>query len=271
MYHLLLLEWKKQKDYVLFKILLLAYIVLLPGALMIGKKIPGSTAEGMPFNPQTLFFNFPTVWSWLAYAGNWVVFFVLGFLGVLAITNEYTYRTLRQNIITGLHRRAFYMSKLYFMVAISLVFTAYYALCAIIIGSFHADPFYIKTLFVNMGVVPRYFLMCIGYMSFGLLVGILVKRTGIALFVYLTYAMFLEPVVRWSLHLRLFKHKSMHYYPLNAFEDLCPLPLSGQAEWFLKQNDFTMFLDATEATTASAIYIALFLFIADKRLEKADL
>jgi len=271
MLHLLELEWKKQKDFILFKILLIAYAVFLPGALMIGKKIPVMEGGANMFNPQVMLFHFPTVWDWLGYTGNWLVFFVLGFLGVLLITNEHTYRTLRQNIITGLHRREFLLSKVYFMLAICLAFTAYYSLCAIVIGSLHADTLYFTTIFLNWDMMPRYLLMCLGYMSFGLLVGVLVKRTGIALFVYLTYAMFLEPVLRWALHLRLLKNKSMNFYPLNSFEDLCPVPFTQQAESFLKENDFTMFLSPLEAVVSSCVYIALFIFIAYKRLENSDL
>ena len=271
MLHLLELEWKKQKDFNLFKILLIAYAVLLPGALMIGKKLPTAEEAGFPFNPQTILFQFPTVWEWLGYTGNWLVFFVLGFLGVLLITNEHSYRTLRQNVITGLHRREFFLSKLYFMLVVSFVFTVYYSLCAIVIGSLHADTLYFATIFKNWDLMPRYMLMCMGYMSFGLLVGVLVKRTGIALFVFLTYAMFLEPVIRYALHLRYIANKSMHFYPLNSFEDLCPLPFVKMAEGFVKENNFSWFLTPFEAVTASTIYIVLFLFIAYKRLENSDL
>ncbi len=270
MLHLLQFEWKKQKNFNLFKILMIAYVVLLPGALMIGKKIP--MEEGMPFNPQTMFFEFPTVWQWLGYTGNWLVFFVLGFLGVLLITNEHEYRTLRQNIITGMHRREFFLSKLYFMIAISVVFTVYYSLCALAIGTLHADDtLYFETVFKNWDYMPRYLLMCMGYMSFGLLTGVLIRRTGIALFVFLVYAMFLEPVIRWSLHLRYIKNKSMHFYPLNAFEDLCPVPIAQMTEGFVKQNNFSMLLSPGEAIAASGFYIVLFLFLAYYRLKNSDL
>lgn len=269
MLHLLQLEWKKQKNYVLFKILAAAYLLLLPAALMTGKKL--EVGEGAPFNPQTMFFQFPTVWEWLAYIGNWLVFFVLGFMAVLMVTNEFSYRTLRQNVITGLHRQQFFLSKLYFLVIISFLATVYYALCALVIGLAHADTVYFSTVFKNWDLIPRYFLMNIGYMSFGLLVAFWIKRTGIALFVYLAYSMFLEPVIRWAVHLQLWKHPSMNFYPLNVFEDLCPVPFSGQAEWFMKQNNFQLFLTPGQATVASMIYIGLFLYLSLQRLKRSDL
>ena len=133
MTHLLKLEWLKMKDYVLFRIVAISYVVLLPAALFVGKKIP--ELKGEAFNPQVIFFNFPSVWDWLGYIGNWLVFFMLGFMAVMLITNEHTYRTLRQNVITGLQRQAFFWSKVQFMAVVSLAATVYYALCALVIGS----------------------------------------------------------------------------------------------------------------------------------------
>ena len=93
MVHLLKLEWLKQKDYILFRILILAFVFFLPAILFIGKKIPPISGE--MFDPQIMLFHFPSVWEFLAYIGNWLVFFIFGFMSVLIITNEYAYRTLR--------------------------------------------------------------------------------------------------------------------------------------------------------------------------------
>ncbi len=270
MIHLLKLEWLKQKDYVLFRILAIAYVVLLPAALFVGKKMDFGNAS--PINPQTHFFQFPTVWEWLGYIGNWMVFFVLGFLAVLMVTNEYTNRTLRQNIITGLKRDEFFRSKLFFMVVVALAATIYYAVCALVIGLLHADgTLYFSTVFKNADMVPRYWLMSMGYMSFGLLVGLLTKRTGIALFLYLAYSMVIESILRWVVHLYFFKNISMSFYPLNAMEDLAPLPLADFADDMLRQYNFRMMLTPLEAGIATVIYTSLFLFLGYKRLKNSDL
>ncbi|MEZ4959604.1 MAG: hypothetical protein R2830_07295 [Saprospiraceae bacterium] len=269
MLHLLQLEWKKQKGYILFKVLLISYVLLLPSVLMIGKKL-NLSGSGLPFNPQVMLYQFPTVWEWLAYVGNWMVFFVLGFLAVLLVTNEHAYRTLRQNVITGLHRSEFFQSKLLFMVAVALFATLYYALCALAIGLLNTETLYFDTVFKNWDLVPRYFLMSMGYMSFGLLVAVLVKRTGIALFVFLGYSMFLEPVLRYT-QLYFWKNQSMNFYPLNVFEDLCPFPFTRQADFFLKENGFYLFLTPAQAVIASTIYIAIFLFLSFRKLKTSDL
>ena len=272
MIHLLKLEWLKQKDYILFRILLVVYAVMLPALLMIGKKIKISGGE-LPFNPQISLFHFPTVWEWLAYIGNWLVFFVLGFMAVLIITNEHSFKTLRQNIITGLQRKNWFWSKALFILAISAAVTLYYALCSLAIGLYHAmgDTIYMSTVFKNADYILRFFLMCLGYMSFGMLIGVLVKRTGIALFVFLGYSFFLEPVIRWVVHLKLFKNASMNYYPMNVFEDLCPVPFSDQANRFASEYNFDLFLQPSVAIGLAVFYILLLNWFAYKRLTTSDL
>ncbi|MBK8563920.1 MAG: hypothetical protein IPN76_11400 [Saprospiraceae bacterium] len=264
------MEWLKQKNYVLFKLLAAAYIVFLPASLFIGKKMELGT--GVPFNPAKDFFLFPTVWEWLGYFGNWMVFFVLGFLAVLMVTNEFGNKTLRQNVIAGLHREEFFKSKLIFMSVVAFFAAIYYMVCALVIGLLHVDDtLYFSTVFKNMDYVPRYWLMGMGYMSFGLLVGLLTKRTGIALFVYLGYTMVVEPFLRWVFHLYFFKNISMSFYPLNAMEDLAPIPIIEFADDMLKENGFRILLTPMEAVIATVIYSSLFLFFSYKRLKNSDL
>lgn len=270
MVHLFKLEWLKQKEYVLFRILILAYLFFLPAILMIGKKIPPVTGE--LFDPQIALFHFPSVWEFLGYIGNWLVFLIFGFLSVLIITNEHSFKTYRQNVITGMQRVEWYKSKLIFIFCISLFATIYYALCALTIGFIHAlgDTIYFSTVFKNSFYAVRYFLMCLGYMSFGMLVGLLVKRTGIALFAFIGYSFFLEPVLR-GLYLYFFQHESMHYFPLNVLEDLCPIPFAEMADDFVRENGFSLFVESQIAIPLAVLYIALFVWLGYKRVTKSDL
>lgn len=270
MLHLLKLEWLKQKDYLLFKMLAVAYAVFLPATLFIGKKL--DFGAGSPINPKNQFFQFPTIWEWLGYIGSWMTYFMLGFLVVLMVTNEFSNRTLRQNMITGLKRGEFFKSKLAFMVVVGLAASLYYMVCALVIGLLHSnDTLYFSTIFKHVDLVPRFFLMSLGYMSFGLLVGLLFKRTGIALFIYLAYSMVGEFILRYVVHLYIFKNRSMCFYPFNAMEDLVPLPVADFADDLFKQMGFKVFLTPVEAIVTTSIYITLFLALSYKRLKSSDL
>lgn len=268
MLHLLLLEWKKFRKYTVFRALAILYIILLPTALLVTKSIPKPPEDIFNFNS---FLMFPNIWSYMGYIGNWLVFFFLGFIGVLSITSEYANKTLRQNIITGMTRKDFFLSKLSLIVAISFAATLYYTICSLIVGFFHTETIYMSKVFQNIDYVPRYFLMCMGYMTFALFVGLLLRRTGLALFIYLLYVMVLEAIIRYGVHFKIVKNKSIHFYPMNAVEDLAPMPFTKEANRFIEENDFSLLLTPTEASITSCIYLAIFLFLCYQLIQKRDL
>jgi hypothetical protein len=265
---LLLLEWKKLRNLTAFRIFILFYVVLLPAILLTGKTIKELPP---PVLTNEVFFIFPTVWEYLGYIGNWLCFFFFGFLAILMVTTEYSNKTMRQNIITGLSRKQYYFSKVYFILLLSLFATLYYVVCALVIGISNTETIYWHKVWQHADYIPRYFLMCSGYMLFGMLLGFLIKRTGITIFLYLSYIMFVELILRWGVHFQLFKHRSMHFYPMNAVEDLVPAPFTEVAEEFINQNGFSLFLNAGEAATATIIYSSIFVLLGYRIIRKANL
>ncbi len=268
MYQLLQLEWMKFRKYRVFQAMVACFVILLPGSILTLTNINQIPTQ---LGSKEMFFIFPTVWKYLTYTGGWLAFFFLGFLGVIAITMEFTNKTLRQNVITGLSRAEVFFAKFLFLVSISFMATLYLFICGLVIGYLHTETIYISKVFQEYRLILQFFLLCISYMTFGWLIGTFIRRTGLALFVYLTYAMFLEPVFRWAFHLTYFPGKSMHLYPLNAIEDLAPIPFGKFAGEFLTENDFDLFLSPSVAVIASSIYLFLFLGLIWWRLQKADL
>lgn len=268
MLHLLQLEWKKFKRYTPFIVIGIMYLVVLPSMHAIFKTFGELPPEIMSKDD---FYKFPTLWPYLGYIGNWASFFFLGFIGVLMITMEYQNKTLRQNIITGMSRKQFFTGKILVILTVSLLATLYFALVGVVYGLTHTNNLYFTKIVQNWEYIPRYFLMCVGYTSFGFFLGVLIRRTGIALFVYLTYIMFVELALRWLVHMQIFAHKSMHFYPMNAVEDLAPMPLVQQADGFLKEFNFSFFLTPTEAAITTIIYTSLFLYLAYRKLKRSNL
>ena len=270
MMHLLKLEFKKFKNYRPFIIMAVLYMVLLPLTLLITKNFPEESRVQEMFGIQG-FYTFPNIWKFLAYSGNWIVFFFLGFMGVLSITNEFSNKTLRQNIITGMSRREYFLGKITFVGAVSLAATLVYFLTGFFIGFYHSYSFELNDLAGNANYYFRYFLMCFGYMSFGLFLGTLFRRTGIAIFVFLAYGVFVEVILR-GLHVYFFgKTRTSLFYPLNAMEDLAPIPFKDLMEELINDWGFELFLSGNEAVITSSIFISLFLFGVYRILTKKDL
>ncbi len=274
MLHLLKLEWLKVQKYSIFRVMVIFYIILLPACLLITKtfnRIPEDLLS------KESLYMFPTVWGYLGYIGNWLVFFFLGFLSVIIVTAENSNRTFRQNIITGLSRNEYFVAKVLFIVTICLAATLYYVLVGLAIGFTNTDTIYFSKIFQEADLIPRFFLMCLGYMSFGFFLGVVIKKTGIALFFYLVYIMFIESVIR-GIHMYIIRSSemklspiTMHLYPMNANEDLVPIPFAKLAEPFLKENEFSLFLDPGIAALTVCVYTSIFLFFAYRKIKYADI
>ncbi len=268
MLHYLQLEWKKFNKNAVFRVMAILYMIVMPGIFLLILAIPKPEIAEQEMKS---FFMFPNIWEYLGFLGNWMVFFLFGFAMILSITTEYSNKTLRQNIITGMTRRDFFLSKLTWAIALSFGATLYYMLCCVVIGFFQTDTFYLSKFLQEIDFVPRFFLMSLGFMSVAMLFGLVFRRTGLALVLYLMYNIALEPLLRYGVHMRNFKNKSMHFYPMNSMEDLVPVPFVDMLEDFMAENKFTFLLEPTEAVITASIYTTLIFGLCYWLLQKRDL
>ena len=244
-----------------------------------------------PLPANSVFYEFPTVWEYQGYIGNWLIFFFVGFIGIFIVTNEVSYKTLRQNIITGLTRKEYFSAKLLTIIVISVLATLIYAVSTIIIGLIHTPGADLALIFDNNWSITKFFLMSMGYMSFGLLIGFVVRRSGLATFLYLAYIMFLEPIIKWSIFGFLnwdtiqgviddgpeegfSVYNYVNYFPMNVIEDLHPNPFLKLPDNFLKGNEdinYDILLTHHEAIIGSILYIGIFIFLAYRSFLRRDI
>ncbi|MEM7106349.1 MAG: ABC transporter permease [Bacteroidota bacterium] len=267
MLHLLKLEWLKLKDYFMFRAIMLLYFILLPTTVLIFR-IPGDPPEELAI-PS--FYIFPHIWESLGYAGNWLTFFLFGFLAILMVSNEFSFKTFRQNIMTGVSRRDFITSKILMFLVLSAVAAIYYFVIALAFGYYNTD--YVKDIsyaFENAEMVFRFFLMVFAYMSFAFMIVILVRRSGFALLIYTIYTIIIELILRYFVHYKLFgMNKAFWYYPLNSIEDLV-YPSFFNAGNVAKDIELAL-LSPTEAIVLTLVYTTIFLLVPYTVIQKRDL
>ena len=274
MLHLLQLEWKKLRYYRLFIVLVSLYLIGMPAMYVAVQNMPGF-GEMLP-NGSKSFFSFPHVWEYLGYQGSWMTFFCFGFLGVMLVTMEVSNKTMRQNVITGMSRERFFLGKVYIMLAISLFAALYYALMVMIFGCINTDYIMTSRITDHLAFIPRYWLMTFSYMSFAFLLGMWIRRGGVALFTYFSYIIMGETILRYGVHRKIFGASDyINYYPLNAIEDIVPLPfpksfMNGPLQQS-QEGGYSFFLSVNEAVIFSSIYTLIFLALAYWIFKKRDL
>jgi ABC-2 type transport system permease protein len=198
MFPLIKIEWLKIKKYPAFWWMLGIVALTYPGlnALMYygyieftqGKEMTSNIAKMLLGNP----FAFPETWHSVAYFSS---FFVLlpSILVIMMVTNEYTFKTHRQNIIDGWSRPQFITSKMFDVVIVSAIATLVYILVA---GGFgiYADSDSKGQWSQQLQYIPLFFLQTFSQLSIAFLLGYLVKKAFIALGIFLFYYLVLENI-----------------------------------------------------------------------------
>ena len=269
MYRLLKLEYTKFRNHSLIVILLLLYAVFFPTIIFLGKEI-NDLPDPLPGN--SIFYKFPSTWDYLGYIGSWLSFFFLGLVAVFSIVNEVTYKTFRQNIISGLTRKEYFLAKFYSITVISLGAAILYLVTGFLIGAVHTENWTLAEAFDNSWAPVRYFLMCMGYMSFGMFCGFILRRSGLAVLFYLIYGLLIDLGIKWLINFKVISHGAVRFTPMNTFEDMMPLPFYRFVDLIPDVDfDFEFLLTYWEASIATVAWTAIFLYFCYRNFTRRDL
>ncbi len=138
-------------------------------------------------------FTFPEVWHTVAFASS-IFIFIPSIVVIMFITNEYTFKTHRQNIIDGWSRKQFMLSKLIDVLIISLLATALYILVSLLIGYININESK-GNVFGQTHYILLFFLQTFSQLSLAFLIAFLARKAFIALGIFLFYKIILEKIL----------------------------------------------------------------------------
>lgn len=174
-------------------------------------------------------FNFPFIWHFNTYMAAILKLF-LAIVIVSMMSNEYSYRTLKQNLIDGLSKKEFVLSKFLTVLLFAALSTVFIFIVSLILGLIFSDYNEIGIIFSGLEYIGAYFIKLVAFFSFCLFLGILVKRSAFALgflIVWQIVEWILFGLMKWQF----FKDteiadKVSMFFPLNAMANLIKEPLS---------------------------------------------
>lgn len=261
MKQLLSIEWLKIKRYRTFWVLAGFFLVLLPllnyqilhGMVKIG---------GGSINLLSQSYSFPAVWGNVGFWGSIFILF-LSILIIILTTNEFNFRTHRQNVIDGLKRIEFYHSKVYLVLIMSLLATIYLFVVGAFLGFNNSGSF--NAMFSEIDKLFYFFILSVNYLGFALLIALWIRRSGLAIGLFLLYALILENILSGILNWQ-FATKPGKYLPLQSSDDLLPFPLMKLAKDFLAAPDQS----SLPLVIASVCWCAVYYFAGRNLLLKSD-
>jgi ABC-2 type transport system permease protein len=220
-------------------------------------------------------FNFPIIWHITTFFASYFKFF-FAIVVVSMIGNEYSNKTLKQNLIDGLSKKEFILSKFYTIVFFSLCATVLIGLATFLIGLYYSSYTEASIIFREIEFLLAYLVKLIGFFSLCLFFGMLVKRSAFALgFLVILYIF--EWIVFWGAY-EAFGNADMafkvkNFMPLESMYKLIDQPI--------QRIVMTKFPEKTDMAYDYAVHwyeiaivlgwTAILVFLSYRLLKKRDL
>ena len=174
-------------------------------------------------------FNFPFIWHFNTYVAAWLKFF-LAIVIVSMMANEYSYGTLKQNLIDGMSKKEFILSKFLTVLVFAFASTIYVFIMSLLLGYGFSSYTEMSIVFSNMEYLLAFFVKLVGFFSFCLFLGILVKRSAFALGFLLVWNI-VEGVAKGILVFKIFPDNKIadyitQFFPLESMSNLIVEPFS---------------------------------------------
>ena len=224
-------------------------------------------------------FNFPFIWHFNTYIAAILKFF-LAIVIVSMMANEYSYGTLKQNLIDGMSKKEFVLSKFLTVVLFAFVSTFFVFIMSLILGYSFSSYTELSIVFSDMDYLLAYFVKLVGFFSFCLFLGVLVKRSAFAIGFLFVWNI-IEGIANGILTFKVFPESKTakqitQFFPLESMSNLIVEPITRLS---VIKNIQTAVGDTNVKDYSvhfSSIFIVLvwtilFIFLSYKIIKKRDL
>ncbi len=173
-------------------------------------------------------FNFPYIWHFNAFIGALFKIF-LAVVIVSMTANEYSNKTIKQNLIDGLSKREFLHSKWILILVLSGISSLFIFSVSLILGSIYSDYNELSIIFKDLEFLVAYFIKLTAFFGFCLFLGTAIKRSAFALGFLGIWQMFegiCFGMLKWKSPSWIDAEAIFRLFPLNAMSNLIPEPFS---------------------------------------------
>lgn len=262
MIHLLKIEWLKVKNYKAFWIFTILYLFAILGINYTGYYINELAVQNVPMGEALLGspYSFPKVWGTVGFMSSWLLYFP-GILFIMLLTNEFNFKTHRQNIIDGWTRQQFITVKFVFALLFAVAATVFNLLVALLFGSLTTGSTFSFAGVENVGYI---FIQTLAYISFAMFLAVLFRKSGAAIAVFFLFGLIFEWLITMLINFKMDLSPLGYFLPLQVTDVMLPLPFGKEIIYKDAPALWIMVL-------ASLAYIAGYYFFALKKFTREDL
>jgi len=227
MKRLFLIEFDKLRANRSSRILIGAYFILLSSIALIAA-IKFDIGPIKFHLAEQGIFNFPYIWHFNAFIGAWFKIF-LAVVIVSMTANEYSNKTIKQNLIDGLSKREFLHSKWMMIIAFASISTLFIFVVSLILGLMYSNYTELSIIFSDLEYLLAYFLKLVAFFALCLFLGTAIKRSAFALGFLGVWQMFegiCYGLLKWKSPTWIDAEQLFKLFPLNAMSNLIHEPFS---------------------------------------------
>jgi hypothetical protein len=264
MLKLLGIEWMKIRNYRTFWILLGIIIASIPA---FNYMIFSFTNNQFPKNKRGVSplgnpFSFPDGWHTISWFSS-LLFVLPAILVITLTTNEFTFKTHRQNIIDGWSRNKYISVKLVGVLFLAVICTIVVLLTVLGFGYLGNKGPVNVSIWEGSRFLFFYFVEVLSYSMIAFVMAVLIKRSGLAIGIFLIY-MIVEQAAMGILT-NIYHVQAAQYLPEETTDRLIPLPfiqISDPAGWEHRIPGYLV---------AAAIYLIIYCVVTSRYFLKSDL
>jgi ABC-type transport system involved in multi-copper enzyme maturation permease subunit len=265
MIRLVQLEYLKLKSNRAMWILLGLYFVAIAAvAIGAGSFLDYLTEQGADYrgiNPSIFpIYDWEDIWHNLAYLAYFFAVFP-AFLLIISVSNEFSYKTHRQNIIDGLSRTEFFLSKLSFAAFLALVSAVFLFLLGFILAVVESTQTTWSAFVYTLEFIPAHALQLFIFFLFSIFLVLLIRRSGVTIVLLLLYAVILEPILAALIDYKLPELGAV--LPLDSVSSIVRIPFSKYL--LMHTQNYIALADLLRAGFWGVVFTLLIFWILRKR------
>jgi len=194
------------------------------------------------------------------------------------VSSEYSNKTIKQNLIDGLSKKEFILSKFLTTISFSLISTVFIFVISLVLGYAYSDYDELAIVFSDLEYLLAYFVKMLGFFSMCLFFGMLLKRSAFALgfMIILFFVEYFSYLLVWSQNSYEFAQKIYAFAPFGSMWQLIHEPFSrlsavqsiGDQIGENLRADYSVYW---YQILIVLIWVAIYIYSSYKLLEKRDL
>lgn len=272
MIRVLKLEWLKIRNYRVFWILtvmyLLALVIIASGGMFFLEWLKSEGADFNGINPTIVpIYDFPDIWQNTTYLASFVKV-LLAFIVIISVNNDVTYNTLRQNIIDGISKKEYIFSKLAFIITMAAISTLFIFALGFMNGSIYSHVWGPAYIFDEMEFLAVFFYEVIIYCTLAFLLSLIIKKAGFVIVALFLYTLMFEPIVT-TIMINAppladgLAPKIAQFFPIKSLNNLISVPFGRYV--FMEIQDNVSIKALSIASGWFVVYLSSIFYILNKR------